>query len=136
MRFYAVIDTNVLVSSFLVDNSNPKKILDAVHSGTIVPLVNNEILREYEEVLSRDKFTFKKELIEKQLKFFREYGLFLDRTKTEEEFIDSEDVVFYEITLSGRLKFDAYLVTGNIKHFPKKTFAVTPKEMLDIINSN
>ena len=60
MRFYAVIDTNVLVSSFLVDNSNPKKILDAVHSGTIVPLVNNEILREYEEVLSRDKFTFKK----------------------------------------------------------------------------
>ena len=78
----------------------------------------------------------KKELIEKQLKFFREYGLFLDRTKTEEEFIDSEDVVFYEITLSGRLKFDAYLVTGNIKHFPKKTFVVTPKEMLDIINSN
>ena len=28
---------------------------------------------------------------------------------------------------------DAYLVTGNIKHFPVKPFIVTPKEMLDIL---
>jgi hypothetical protein len=27
----------------------------------------------------------------------------------------------------------AYLVTGNIKHFPEKPFIVTPREMLDII---
>lgn len=26
--------------------------------------------------------------------------------------------------------------TGNLKHFPVKTFVVTPKEMLDIINEN
>ena len=29
---------------------------------------------------------------------------------------------------------NAYLVTGNIKHFPKKPFIVTPVEMLAIIN--
>lgn len=31
---------------------------------------------------------------------------------------------------------DAYLVTGNIKHFPKKPFVVTPAEMLAIIEEN
>ena len=28
---------------------------------------------------------------------------------------------------------DAYLVTGNIKHFPAKPFVVTPRQMIDII---
>ena len=35
-----------------------------------------------------------------------------------------------EVTLS---KDDAYLVTGNIKHFPKKPFVVTPAEMVEIL---
>ena len=29
---------------------------------------------------------------------------------------------------------DEYLVTGNLKHFPKKPFVVTPAEMLQIIH--
>lgn len=29
---------------------------------------------------------------------------------------------------------DSYLVTGNLKHFPKKPFVVTPAEMLQIIH--
>lgn len=36
----------------------------------------------------------------------------------------------YEIALS---KEDSYLVTGNIKHFPSKTFVVTPAEMVNIL---
>lgn len=28
---------------------------------------------------------------------------------------------------------DAYLVTGNIKHFPKKPFVVTPSQMVEIL---
>ena len=28
---------------------------------------------------------------------------------------------------------DAYLVTGNLKHFPEKPFVVTPRQMLEII---
>lgn len=31
---------------------------------------------------------------------------------------------------------DAYLVTGNIKHFPVKPYVVTPRKMLDIIIEN
>ena len=38
-------------------------------------------------------------------------------------------------TLSPITKRDenAHLVTGNIKHFPKEPFIVTPNELLDII---
>lgn len=39
--------------------------------------------------------------------------------------------------MEGRKEHDnAYLVTGNIKHFPIKPYIVTPKEMLDIIYAN
>ena len=44
---------------------------------------------------------------------------------------DPKDIVFYEVALSVEA---SYLVTGNIKHFPKKPFVVTPAEMLQIIH--
>lgn len=37
--------------------------------------------------------------------------------------------------MEKRKEADAYLVTGNQKHFPKEPFIVTPKEMLDIIET-
>ena len=43
------------------------------------------------------------------------------------------DVVFYEVALS---KDDSYLVTGNVKHFPKVNFVVTPAEIIEIIEKN
>lgn len=53
-----------------------------------------------------------------------------ERILSDEFFPDPKDVVFYEVALS---KEDAYLVTGNIKHFPKKPIVVTPVEMLEIL---
>lgn len=49
---------------------------------------------------------------------------------------DPKDRVFYEVVLEERKTEDAYLVTGNIKHFPIETFVVTPRKMLDIIFSD
>ena len=40
------------------------------------------------------------------------------------------DIVFYEVALS---KAGSFLVTGNIKHFPKNPIVVTPSEFLRII---
>lgn len=48
MKYYAVIDTNVVVSSLLKHDSIPGKILDFVISKTIVPLLNKEIIEEFE----------------------------------------------------------------------------------------
>lgn len=53
MRYYAVFDTNVLISSLLTKRTDTAtaKVVDAISSGDIIPLYNEEILKEYDEVL-------------------------------------------------------------------------------------
>ena len=135
MKYYAVIDTNVVVSSMLKHNLIPGSILDLVASRIIVPLLNEEILKEYEEVLTRNKFGFNEQDVNDLIANIIENSIFLKREQTLEDFIDEDDVVFYEIVMSARNTMDAYLITGNIKHYPIRSYVVTPKEMLDIINS-
>lgn len=133
-KIYAVIDTNVLVSALfsISGNSNPSIIIRKIIDGVITPLYNEDILTEYEEVLNRDKFPFRKADIDWLISAFLDYGISLGRTAISDEiFIDKDDIVFYEVALS---KEDSFLVTGNIRHFPKKPFIVTPAEMLTIIN--
>ena len=58
----------------------------------------------------------------------------MDAVPVEEIIPDPKDIAFYEVVMEGRKEHNgAYLVTGNIKHFPVKPFIVTPKEMLDIM---
>ena len=61
MIYYVVIDTNVIVSSLITQNSiSPTiKILDFVFDGLIIPLYHEKILSEYSEVLLKKKFTFR-----------------------------------------------------------------------------
>lgn len=55
---YAVIDTNIFVSSFITKNatSSTRKVINNLFAGNIKPLYNNEILEEYSEVLHRLNF--------------------------------------------------------------------------------
>ena len=130
---FAVIDTNVIVSALLSSegNSNPTIVLRETLRGRITPIYNDEILDEYREVLSREKFHLQKENVDTVINHVKRSGLKVERTKVlDEVFPDPKDVVFYEVALS---KDDAYLVTGNIKHFPRKPFVVTPAEMVAIL---
>ena len=132
-EIYAVIDTNVLVSALLPSQkvTNTTIILTEVLRGRITPVYNEEILDEYREVLSREKFHIHQIYIDTVINHVINTGLKLGRTKSLEGISpDPKDVVFYEVTLS---KDDAYLVTGNIKHFPRKPFVVTPAEMVAIL---
>lgn len=133
-QFYAVFDTNVLVSALLTRNaaSPTVAVLDYILDRTIVPVYNEEILKEYSEVLHREKFNFATARIEAVLAIIRS-GIAVDRTNSEWIFPDADDKVFYEVALSID---DAYLVTGNIRHFPPVSKVVTPAEMLMIIEGN
>ncbi len=134
MQYYAVIDTNVLVSAILKFKSIPGQIIMESLSGCITPLLCDEIIAEYKEVLSRPKFQFDPDMIDAVIDGIKSRGIFLDATSVDDILLDFDDVVFYEVVMTGRKKYgEAYLVTGNIKHFPIKTYIVTPKEMLEII---
>ena len=136
MKYYAVIDTNVIVSALLKKGSVPYQVLELMLKGIIVPLLDQRIVDEYRDVLSRNKFGFELETIEAIINAIVEKSIFVDNEKTITDFIDEDDVVFYEIVMTAREYTDAYLVTGNKKHFPFKSFVVTPREMLDIIQTN
>ena len=136
MKYYAVIDTNVLVSAMLKWNSVPGNIMELVFSGTIVPLLNEQIVKEYRDVLSRPKFHFTEKIIGNVINEIDRLGLYLDAETTNVILPDPKDTVFYEIVMEKRKTEDAYLVTGNIKHFPSEPFIVTPREMMTMIVNN
>ena len=133
MTYYAVIDTNVIISSMLRSGSVPDEVVQLALEGPIIPLVNQEILNEYEEVLTRNKFGFEETKVKKLIEDIGRRAIFLDRTPTEELFPDPDDAVFYEVVMTARRITDAYLVTGNLKYYPIRSFVVTPREMLEIV---
>lgn len=51
MKYYAVIDTNVLVSAMLKHDSVPGSIIDLAFDGMITPVMNKSIEAEYRNVL-------------------------------------------------------------------------------------
>ena len=133
MKRYAVIDTNVLVSAMLKWTSVPGKIIEFAFGGVIIPVFNERIVAEYREVLMRDKFHFTKEIVNDVIQALEDQGEYIDTDNIDYELPDPKDVVFYAIVMEKRKEEDAYLVTGNIKHFPQVPFVVTPKQMLDIL---
>ena len=136
MTHYAVIDTNVLVSSLLSSHDDAATVLviSKVFSGEVIPLFSDEILKEYNEVLRRTKFHFPKETVSIFLQTIEKYGERITPTPTEELLPDMKDLPFYEVVVEKQ-KNSAYLVTGNKKHFPAKPFIVTAKEFLNILNT-
>lgn len=136
MRYLAVIDTNVLVSALFSKHpdSATVQIIEKIYTGEIVPLYSDSILEEYEEVLCRPKFYFSVSMIHTLIGSIKTNGISVNPSPTGAELPDMDDLVFYEVVMKKRPD-NAYLITGNIRHFPKEPFIVTPNEMLDIIRS-
>jgi putative PIN family toxin of toxin-antitoxin system len=132
MKYFAVFDTNVLVSAMITHNSDSAtvKVLEQVVKGRIVPLFNDEILLEYQEVLNRDKFNLREDDTLNMLDLIIDNGCWAGRRTTDFPFTDADDIVFFEVAMT---KEGTFLVTGNTKHFPKVPTVVTPAEMLEII---
>ena len=82
MTCYAVIDTNVLVSSLLSkkDDSATVQVLGKVIIGEVIPVYSNVITKEYRKVLSRKKFDFSGDTIEYLLSAVEKYGILIDNS--------------------------------------------------------
>lgn len=133
---YAVIDTNVLVSALLSshDDAATVQVINKIYDGTVTPIFSDDILAEYNEVLRRKKFHFSEELVYTLLDTLTSIGEKIAPSPSGEILPDMKDLPFYEVVLEKQAQ-NAYLVTGNIKHFPVKCYIVTAREFLSIINS-
>ena len=135
---YAVIDTNVVVSALLKPESVPGKVLAHALAGTLIPVLSAGIEGEYSEVLSRKKFGFDASLVARVLSALESSAVFRPPTGIPEELNrvpDPKDIEFYAVTLSAREEWDTSLVTGDARHFPQEPFVVSPRQMLDMLES-
>ena len=127
-----VIDTNVLISAALSEKGNPAKIIQLALDGKIKVYWDELIFLEYLDVLPRSKFSFAPETQDaliKGLKQIRVSALELPEiTVSDIPLPDESDRVFYDVARSC----GAYLITGNLKHYPVEPFIVTPAQFLDI----
>ncbi len=92
-------------------------------------------------MLRRPKFSLSNETVDRLIQLLRQYGQDIDPVETGEPFLRaSDDKVFYEVVMAKRESLaddeDAYVISGNLKHFPIKPFIVTPAEMIAIIEGN
>lgn len=134
MKIFAVIDTNVIVSALISKHADSATVvvLSSVFSEDVTPIYNEDILNEYATVLRRKKFNFSEEFINETISSIKDKGIHSDRINSGDILPDPKDLVFYEVALSVE---ESFLVTGNLKHFPKKPFIVSPAEMVEIIEA-
>ena len=133
MTYFAILDTNVLVSALLKNGSIPWQVMEEAMRGDIIPVINDSILAEYENVLKRPKFKFDKRAVKIFLDEIKKRAVFAEPGLFEDVVLDEKDVIFYAVLMEKRKEEETYLVTGNLKHFPMRTYVVSPREMMEIV---
>lgn len=130
MSIKAVIDTNVLVSAFMTKNLNSPtyRVASALLDDRFTPVYSLGMLDEYGDVLGRDYLKLPPSRVEELLAHIKLFGKEVVPAESDAHFPDIDDRVFYCTALAG----DAHLVTGNMRHYPKADFVVTPSQFCDI----
>lgn len=136
MGCYAVIDTNVLVSALLSNSEDAATVQVVIRmlGGEITPVYSNAIMDEYCKVLRRKKFGFSSDVVNHLLSALAKFGLLVEPMSTGMILPDMKDLPFYEVVLDKQ-EDGAYLVTGNLKHFPKAPYIITARELLDLLDN-
>ena len=127
-----IIDTNVFVSAFITndESSYTVRILNLLYDDKIKIFYSDDIINEYKNVLSRKEFGLNKKLIGTFINDIKKLGTKITPESINQTLNDIKDQPFYELVMSKKIN-DSKLITGNIKHFPKKPCIMTPKEFVD-----
>ncbi|MDR2719088.1 MAG: putative toxin-antitoxin system toxin component, PIN family [Treponema sp.] len=125
-----VLDTNVLVSALWTPAGNASTIINLVLTDRIIPCFDQRILNEYRAVLSRPRLAFPPGQADELLSEITDWGLSViaDIHPRSVTMTDESDRKFYDTA-----KFcEAYLITGNARHYPKDPLVINPARFLDI----
>ena len=129
-----VLDTDVLVSGILSPNGPPAAVLRALLTERVTLCFDERIVSEYQDVLTRSKFAFDRELVGELIGFLEAAGSPTIAAPLAVILPDPWDQMFIEVADSSGADF---LVTGNLKHFPKGALegvrVVSPRAFLDVL---
>jgi len=125
----AVIDTNVLVSAALTPQGPSGEVVDLVLAGEVSPVLDDRIVAEYAQVLTRSSLDLPPPLVSSLLDALQTAGRRVVVAATKARLPDESDRCFYECALACESHI---LVTGNKKHFPGAgVILLSPREFLD-----
>ena len=120
----AVYDTNVIVSSQLNASGFPAAIVKLSLRGRIQLYLSEELLAEYRDVLHRPKFGFSPNDVKEFLTLLEKQSKRIHPTETFKSVtLDPDDNKLLECAVEGGVD---YIVTGNTRHFPFKSFRGIP----------
>jgi putative PIN family toxin of toxin-antitoxin system len=128
-----VLDTNVVVSALLKPDSLEDQVLRLGLAGRLRLCLSLETLAEYALVLPRPKFKLQPNEVNQALARLRAASTMFFPARTIHVSKDEPDNRFLECAEAAGAK---YLVTGNIKHFPKQykgTQIVTARRLLELL---
>lgn len=112
-----VLDTNVIVSGLLSPDGPPARLLQAALRGELSAVMDERMLAEAQEVLTRSRFATRigPARAEDVLRALRAVGEVLDDVPSYTgPMRDESDRTFLEVALAA----DALLVTGNRRDYP------------------
>lgn len=126
-----ILDTNVIISALLAKNSTtpPKIIYNSALDDNHLMLVSQEILYEYARVLRYEKFSFSTEKIHSTIQDITEKAISITPTPSDTKLPDPKDQPFYDL-VTTKSAGTPTLITGNLKHFPKAHFVMSPRQYL------
>ena len=111
-----VLDTNVLVSGLISAAGPPGRIVDLLRAGAVQTVVDDRILAEYRDVLSRQELRrwISVASAEVTIDFLVHASYRVDCSAVVVGLPDPGDTPFLEAALTAGVP----LVTGNARHFP------------------
>ena len=127
-----VLDTNIVISAALSPLGNPAKVIKFIKNNEDIQLYYNAVIfAEYKKVLAYKRLNLPQEEQEKALEAIIDMGVIHEpTTKSNITLPDESDRIFYDTAKSA----NAYLVTGNIKHYPpNEPFILNPAQFVDLI---
>jgi len=127
----AVIDTNVLVSGLITAHGSSAKIINAFKEKHFNLFYSSEMLIEYQDVLYRDGFGFDSKDVDNLLDVISLNGISVAFDASNISLPDEDDRCFYDTAKNS----GAYLVTGNIKHYPSDSWVITPAEFVKLLDA-
>lgn len=125
-----VLDTNILVSALWSRNGTPARILAMIMSGPSRACYDHRVLKEYRDVLTRPRFRFSQDEVDDLLIEIEQSGISVLPKPIDDLFVDESDRKFLEVA-----RFcNAFLITGNARHFPPDPLILSVADYLSRCN--
>jgi putative PIN family toxin of toxin-antitoxin system len=128
-----VIDTNVVVSAAIKPEGLQRTVVVLALTKPARWYISDEILSEYTTVLARPELGIRKSLRLQFLQLIKNRARHMRPSRLPSITHDPADNIFIECADAARAD---YLITGNLRHFPKfwkNTKIITSRDFLNVI---